>query len=444
MFLFVGAGGRSPLQASTITEFESSFLKTKIFRFVLPNNLTVLVCPRDNSKDISLCCIIKAGSIYDKEDKYGVSFLTGNLFSSFLQDKVNQLRKKDIKTKFTLSDANYYTENINFEIKTTGADLEPVISILSEVFVDFKPDAISFYGAREKIKKELHKKLSSSEIINQSIIYGQNYSKNQPYNHFYMGNPGTLSKINIEDISSFYGLRYRPENTIIAIAGNVNSDKIKELIDKYFMRWNKGDSVNINFSTNAGAHCNVPLQKKINIQAGDFSKGAYTMVLSNNSISRKSGDYYTFNLLNYILGGNPRKNRLMDSLHKNGANFAYSVFGPSLGDFCWQIHINFNNPEKFEDLIKRVRDVLKIIAAEPVGEEDLSKAKEYFTKKFSELMNDASNLSLMLVLTEYYGLGLDYFDKYESYYNDITSYKILETAGKYLNPDDMNVLIIKQ
>lgn len=434
IIFFAGAMNFLPLQAQeNIQQTESAFLKTKISKFTLPNGLTVLTCPKDNFKNISITCIIKAGSIFDKKNKYGASYLTASLFSSCLKERLD----KDIL--FVLSDNNYYTENIRFEIKTTPHKLESALNILADALTAGAQNFAlpQFQNTKNKIKNELYKKLSSTDIKNMAILYNQNYSKVHPYNHFYMGNIEDLSSINMGDVISFYDMCYIPKDTIISIVGDISFDDVKNIIQKKFSQWNYADAPAIDLSQ-------AKKEKNVNIQAGDFSKGSYMMMLSNITILRNSSDYYTLNLLNYLLGGNPYKNWLMDKLQKGGANFAYSVFAPSLGNFCWQIYINFSNSDKFENVIKLTHDTLKTIAREPVSNEELNKAKEYFIKKFPSLMNSPSNLSLMLALIGYYDLGLDYFDKYESFYNDVTSYKIIEAGEKYLNPDNMNVLIVKE
>lgn len=438
-FLFALAYGCAPLwvfAADNVTEFNSALLKTKIKKIVLPNNLTFLICPKENSSAASFCGIIKAGSIYDPEGKSGLSNLTANIFSSYLQEKFKE--KEETQIKFTLSDANYYTENIRFEIKTTSALLPRAINILSDAFVNFDPAKELFQNAKDKIKNELSKKLSSYEVIKQTFLYNQNYSKNHPYNHYFAGDAASLDNLSFEDVSSFYKNHYAPKGAIIAVAGNINPDEAIKIFEESFSKWEN------NAANPAVIFPQDVIERKINIQAGNMSSGTYAIIFSARCVSRTSPDYYAVNALNHILGGYPYKNRLMDALRKNRANFAYSIFSPALDPFCWQIRVNFSNPDNLESVIKAARECLKKIAKEGVSKEELSRAQKYFTQRFPELLNDPKNLAQMLALTEYYNLGLDYFDKYDSCYNGLTPAKINQIAQKYLKPDNMNVLVIKK
>ncbi|MFH1453859.1 MAG: pitrilysin family protein [Armatimonadota bacterium] len=404
----------------------------------LSNGLTVITCPQKETGKITLCGLIKAGSIYDPGDKHGLSNITARMISSSLASYAEKYKKIKAGLKFTLHDSNYYTENIRFEITANPRDLAAFLNIFCHYLINPDFGKEDFSKIKGEIKDELSEKINTVEFKKQNIIYNQNYPENHPYNHYYMGNEESLENISFEDVVNFYKTHYIPNNTIIGITEPVKAENTENLLKQYLGNWKKCKDINLSFPPFKENKRNVA------ILAGELEEGSYAMILSTPTISRTSPDYYALNILNYTLGANPYENKLMDNLLKEGADYAFSVFPPALAASCWQINISFNTPDKLDKVIETVNKVLLKISSEELSDEELKRTKNYFTERFPLLMEMPGNLALMLALTEYYGLGTDYFDKYKTYYTAVSGGNIQTLARKYLNPDTLNILIIKE
>jgi len=59
----------------------------------------------------------------------------------------------------------------------------------------------------------------------------------------------------------------------------------------------------------------------------------------------------------------------------------------------------------------------------------------------SDVRRIVEDVAQILMLAEYYGLGMDYIRKYASYYQAVTTSQVNEAARKHLHPDRATVVI---
>ena len=75
-------------------------------------------------------------------------------------------------------------------------------------------------------------------------ILGQNlYPPEHPYNWPVIGYVDDLDRATLQDLKNFFLRWYGPNNAILTIAGDVNSEEVVQLVDKYFGSIKRGPKV---------------------------------------------------------------------------------------------------------------------------------------------------------------------------------------------------------
>ncbi len=82
------------------------------------------------------------------------------------------------------------------------------------------------------------------------------------------------------------------------------------------------------------------------------------------------------------------------------------------------------------------------IRTEGVTDEELQSAKRYLTGSFPLRIDTSEELSQFLVQVEYYGLGLDYPEKYNALINALSKEDIMRVARTYLHPDACVLVVV--
>jgi len=82
------------------------------------------------------------------------------------------------------------------------------------------------------------------------------------------------------------------------------------------------------------------------------------------------------------------------------------------------------------------------IRTEPVTDKELEDAKSYLTGSFPLRIDSNSKIAGFNLAVEYYGLGLDYVDKYPAIINAVTKEDILRVAKKYLDTRNYVLVVV--
>jgi zinc protease len=125
--------------------------------------------------------------------------------------------------------------------------------------------------------------------------------------------------------------------------------------------------------------------------------------------------------MNYILGGGGFSSRLMESVREE-QGLAYSIwssFRPlkEAGEF--RVTVQTKN-QSAGTVVEEILRQMTLIAKERVTDRELEDAKSYLIGSFPRRLETMGKIAQFLTLTEYYGLGLDYPEKYRGYIESIT------------------------
>ena len=78
----------------------------------------------------------------------------------------------------------------------------------------------------------------SSEILGQSL-----YPPSHPYNWPIVGYVDDIERATLDDLRNFFLRWYGPNNAILTICGDINSEEVIPLVEKYFGSINRGPEV---------------------------------------------------------------------------------------------------------------------------------------------------------------------------------------------------------
>jgi zinc protease len=160
------------------------------------------------------------------------------------------------------------------------------------------------------------------------------------------------------------------------------------------------------------------------------------LILGHEGITRDNSDFYAVMVMNYILGGGGLTSRLMEEVRaKRG--LAYSVFssfdaGKYQGSF--QIVLQTKNASARDSIQLAVGEMSRI-RTQPVSDKELEGAKKYLIGSFPLRLITQERIASFLMQVEYYGLGMDYAERYPGLIQAVTAEDVLRVAETYLHPE---------
>ena len=293
----------------------------------------------------------------------------------------------------------------------------------------------------EEIKREVEKTLAAIQSTEDQPdevaekAFQKTLFLNSPYSHPVEGTKESLPRITREAIVRFYQSYYHPNNAILTVVGDISADEVKTKLLPRFEKWPMGEIPKSLFSTTFEKE-----QKTVKIDRPIMQAN---IILGHAGVSRDNPDYYALTVMNYILGGGGFSSRLVEEI-RNKRGLAYSVasfFDPGKYPGSFQIALQTKNSSAREAITLSLQQMERI-RKELVSEKELEGAKKYLIGSFPMRLNTQGKLTNFLTQVEYYGLGLDYPEKYPSLIKSITREDILRVAKKYLHPKNMILVIV--
>jgi len=245
-----------------------------------------------------------------------------------------------------------------------------------------------------------------------------------------------LDALTRDDLLSFRRSMFIPNNGVLLIVGDFDSESLTAQIEDLFAQWPQGPIPQLSSPA-------LPQRSERTIYLVDRPGSAQSnIVIVNEAITRTSPDYFPLLLMHTILGANASSRLFMNLREHKGYTYgAYSnldarklagtfrataevrtaVTGASLHEFFYELD--------------RIRN-------EAVSQEEITNAKSYLTGVFPIRIETQDGLVDQLVNNKMFGLPDDYLRTYRERVSAVTTDEIQAVAGKYVTPDSAAIVIV--
>ena len=413
----------------------NSFAEYIAEREVLPNGLVLMHSEKKTLPVVNIVIAIKAGSVLEPPEKAGLANLTADL----LNEGTITRSSRDISDKIEFVGGSLSTSGgldyITVTLSVLKKDLELGFDLLSDIILNpaFSQEEVM---RREKITKGNIMQMKDEPGVVASKAFQKAVYGEHPYGRPDEGTEETIDNITRQDIVDFHRSYYLPDNAIMAVVGDVNKKELDSLMDKYFKNWQMKEvkTRTLPELKNMDAPKVIRINKNIT-QAN--------VMLGHLGISRNNPDYYAVSVMNYILGGGGFASRLMENIRENkGLSYdVHSYFSGNKYAGSFQAVLQTKNQTANEAIAEILKE-MKRMRTEPVTDKELADAKSYMTGSFPLRLDSNSKIAGLLTAIEFYGLGLDYVDKYKKIINAVSKDDILRVAKKYLDPENYVLVVV--
>jgi zinc protease len=112
----------------------------------------------------------------------------------------------------------------------------------------------------------------------------------------------------------------------------------------------------------------------------------------------------------------------------------WSSFSPSSGEGPFQASAGVN-PENVDRAIESILHEIELIKSDGITAQELEDAQNVIVGNFALTLETNKGIATVLLFSALHGLGLDYPQRVESIYRNITREQVNAIAQKYLHPD---------
>ncbi len=206
----------------------------KFTEFNLDNGLHVILHQDNSTPIVAVSVMYHVGSKNEKPDRTGFAHFFEHLMfegspnigrGEYMKMVENAGGELNANTDF---DRTYYYEVLPSNQLSLGLYME------SERMLHLKIDSVGVETQRKVVKEEKKQRLDNQPYGKIWEVTFRDAFKVSPYRWMPIGSAQYIDQASIDEFRNFYKTFYVPQNAVLSIAGDIQIDQAKELIDKYF------------------------------------------------------------------------------------------------------------------------------------------------------------------------------------------------------------------
>ncbi len=422
------------LSASVFAQTQKKYEEGKVYRHYLDNGLTIMTMEQHLSPFIFHQLTYKVGARNEHLGITGLSHIVEHMMfkgtPKYGKGETSKLisQNSGIFNAFTANDMTSYYEYL------PANKIELAFDIESDRMMNSIIDPVEFESEREVILQERRMRSESkhtgiaTEYMN-SIAY-QSHPNRDPI----IGWPVDISNVSREKAIEYYKTYYTPNNAILVLVGNFDTDEMISLAKKYYGKIPRGPEVPDRV---------VPLQEQIvrktfTLEHNDIATPSFRMAFHVPSFTHK--DFPALRLAGMIMAERSRDARLYKRLvtKQRIATSAAGGVGVTKDPTLFSISVGMAPDSCVDRAEKMVWEEIKLMQDEPVSDHELQKVKNRY--RFNQVTGSVKNSDRAGRINRYETfIGWEFFDEFENRIMNVTKEEIQKVMKTYFEPAKVTI-----
>jgi zinc protease len=206
-------------------------------KYALANGLTVILHEDKSDPIVAVATVFHVGSSREVPGKTGFAHLFEHMmFQKSENVGEDQLFKLIQGAGGELNGGTGQDATMYYEVIPKNA-LEMALWLESDRmgYLENTVTQSAFANQQNVVQNEKRQSVDNAPYgFNDYLILKNLYPKDHPYSWDVIGEMADLQNATVEDVKAFHKKFYSPNNATLVIAGDINKDEVKPLIEKYF------------------------------------------------------------------------------------------------------------------------------------------------------------------------------------------------------------------
>ena len=254
--------------------------------------------------------------------------------------------------------------------------------------------------------------------------------KKHPYRWQTIGSLEHLASASLDDFKEFNKKYYVPNNAVLVVAGDIEIEKTKKMIQGYFGSIPKGDDIQRN------TFVEDPIVSTIKAKYHDPNIQIPAILMGYRTPAQTDRDAYVLDMIStYLSDGKSSKlyKKLVDEKKKALQVFAFNGSQEDYGAYV--VGALPVGETSLEDLKKEIDEEIVKLQTEPITEKDYQKLQNKFENNFVNSNSSVSGIANSLARYHMLYDDTNLINNEIDIYQTITREEITVVANKYLNPN---------
>ena len=435
IFVFAGAGQVKSPQELKYPPLKFDPPDPKAYRTVFAQGMRGYVKEDHSLPLVNISAVVHFGGLFGPKDKAGTGgVLEGTLIKGGTKTREGSAIEERIDFLGGTLSFSVGEQTSTLSLSVMSKDLDEGLGLFFDVLMnpEFREDSLAITKGRmiEDLKQANDAPSAVLSREYENLLYGDHPLTYRP-------TKATIEGITQGDLKAVHATYFFPKNIVLAASGDFNKPELVKKINKIIGPWK---NTKVAFPALSKKFPEVEpgvyfIQKKIN--QGYVSVGHLGTEDTN-------PDYSAVQVMNFILGGGSFTSRITSKVrsdeglaYNTGSRFAYRWGFP--GTFSGYVQTKSATVGYAISLILKE---FERIRKEPVSDEEMETAINYYLESFSDFFTTAAMSMMNFAMLEMQGKPIDYYKTYREKIKSVTKEKVMEVADKYIHPDKMAIMIV--
>lgn len=248
--------------------------------------------------------------------------------------------------------------------------------------------------------------------------------------------PESIDSLTPAMLADWHAKQYGPQNTILAISGDVRAQTLVPKLRKWLAGWKRTRTA-VKFTPGP-----PPASKQKIFLVDRPGSVQTTLLMGNLAIDRTNPDFPALIVLNEVLGAGAASRLFLNLREEKG--YTYGVYsnivarkyaGPWTAGGDLRSEVTDGAMTEFLRELNRIRD-------DKVPEDELDAARRSVVARFALSLESPQQLIGYAITRKAYNFPADYWDKYPAKITAITAEDVQRVARKYIDPANMQIVAV--
>lgn len=416
------------------TERADKFSDRQIQKFEYPNGLRLLVKEDHRLPFVEFRAVLKGGVLAETADRNGLALLMSKMLLQGAGTRTAEQIASEIESVGGSIESYGGNNSFGVNAEVLSSDFSTGLELFGEVLLNPSFPKEAFEREREiqlgNIKAQKDELLSLCGKMMRRGLFGD-----AGYGLHTNGIEQTVEKLDLGMVSELHRQIALPNNCVIAIYGDVNTEAVRAAVEKRFGTWKRGPEVLTKLPEPS------PIKSVLRILETKDKKQA-VLVVGFPGTSLFDPDRYALELIQEACSdlGSRLFTRIREKLGLAYYVGAQNFLGLSPGYFAFYVG---TDPDKAELVEKELLEEAAVLRREGLTEEELKRAKAKVIGQKKIARQDLGSYAMTTSLDELYGLGYGYTETEDLKYEAVTVAETRAAARKYLRPEAHVIAVIK-
>ncbi|NLY49566.1 MAG: insulinase family protein [Firmicutes bacterium] len=305
------------------------------------------------------------------------------------------------------------------------------LDVLSDMLLDPLLTAEDIEREKQVVLEEIRMYEDSPDELVHDLLTGVAWP-DHPLGRPTLGTEETLSSLTPDHIRAFHERHYTPDNLVITVAGNLEYEKVRELLERQLQ----------GRQATAPQHCQPAPVFSPGLQIFERDTEQVHVCLGAKGIPVEDDTNYVVDVLNSILGGG-LSSRLFQHIREE-KGLAYSVYSYHTayqGAGLFTVYLGLSE-EKLQEGLSLVRAEMANLGKEEVSTAELERAKQQVLGGFLLGLENTTNRMIRLGKQE---LSLGRYvspQEVKQKIGEVTAAAVREVCAKVFRPEQLTTVVL--